>query len=286
MSWDAPAPSSPVQTLISLATPCANIEPLEFLAQSLGESRVYFADETTAFVGVGVCADLKAWNGRFLAIAQQTQTLFQNAILPQDSPKFAQPNLFGGFAFRDDFIPDNTWSIHHPAQFILPHFQLAKQGDACWLTMNVLVEEVTEGLIEELRKILEVRSEEWEVRGISQSYNLPVSTNYPLSNNDWNAMISDATERMKAGEFEKVVLSRMCELRFEENLSADSALHYLEQTYPTCYRFLFEPRPYHAFIGATPELLVQVDKGRLSADFPTYPFPIKLKDRLQNMIKF
>ncbi|HLV35628.1 MAG TPA: isochorismate synthase, partial [Spirillospora sp.] len=33
--------------------------------------------------------------------------------------------------------------------------------------------------------------------------------------------------------------------------------------YADCYRFLFEPRPYHAFYGATPELLAQVEGRRL-----------------------
>jgi menaquinone-specific isochorismate synthase len=39
----------------------------------------------------------------------------------------------------------------------------------------------------------------------------------------------------------------------------DSALAFLAQKYPETYRFLFEPRPYHAFYGATPELLATVD---------------------------
>jgi menaquinone-specific isochorismate synthase len=39
----------------------------------------------------------------------------------------------------------------------------------------------------------------------------------------------------------------------------DGALAYLNEQYNDCYRFLFEPRPFHAFFGATPELLAKVE---------------------------
>ncbi|MCB9006462.1 MAG: isochorismate synthase [Ardenticatenaceae bacterium] len=44
-----------------------------------------------------------------------------------------------------------------------------------------------------------------------------------------------------------------------KKVDVDGALAYLNATYPDCYRFLFEPRPFHAFYGATPELIVEVN---------------------------
>jgi isochorismate synthase len=63
------------------------------------------------------------------------------------------------------------------------------------------------------------------------------------------------------GTLHKAVLSRVCELRSSQHIDLHPALSYLNQHFADCTRFLFEPRPYHAFYGASPELLVQV-KGR------------------------
>jgi menaquinone-specific isochorismate synthase len=80
-----------------------------------------------------------------------------------------------------------------------------------------------------------------------------------MSYETWREMIESATQAMRTSELNKVVLSRVCELRFEERVDVDGALSYLNATHPDCHRFLFEPRPYHAFYGATPEMLARVD---------------------------
>ena len=43
----------------------------------------------------------------------------------------------------------------------------------------------------------------------------------------------------------------------------DAALTHLSARYPGCMTFLFEPRPQHAFFGATPELLARVQGDRV-----------------------
>jgi menaquinone-specific isochorismate synthase len=60
------------------------------------------------------------------------------------------------------------------------------------------------------------------------------------------------------------VLSRVCEIRSDAILDAAAALGFLNAQYVESYRFLFEPTPHHAFIGATPELLVKRDDGRVT----------------------
>ena len=67
---------------------------------------------------------------------------------------------------------------------------------------------------------------------------------------------------MRTSDLNKAVLSRVCEIRFDQRINVDRVLAYLNRNYSKCYRFLFEPRPYHAFYGATPELLAEVN-GRV-----------------------
>src|SRR5690606_30152378 len=71
------------------------------------------------------------------------------------------------------------------------------------------------------------------------------------------AIVSQATRTIRAGEMDKVVLSRVCEVRAGEPIDAAAALDLLNERYNDSYRFLFEPVPHHAFLGATPELLIR-----------------------------
>ena len=74
----------------------------------------------------------------------------------------------------------------------------------------------------------------------------------------WDEMIDGAMAAIDAGTLTKVVLARVCEVRSAATIDAATPLAYLDAHYGDSYRFLFEPRPHHAFLGATPELLVSI----------------------------
>ena len=67
-----------------------------------------------------------------------------------------------------------------------------------------------------------------------------------------------------AGDLTKAVLARAAELRFDGRVRPLPILRFLAGHYADCYRFLFEPRPHHAFYGASPELLAAVQGKQLS----------------------
>ena len=282
--------------LVSVSQPCPGLSAAAFLHHGLGRERFYWADGSLTLAGFGTAAELFAWGElRFQQMEAQARQLFAGAVIEGDIA--AAPRLFGGFAFRDDFTPDNTWSVFHPAHFILPHFQFSQQGDQTWLTLNALLpaDEDPAQVLPDLREALEfrvssfefrVRSSEFQVSGsrfqvanpqspvsqspvpslsISQSLSLPSSPliHYPLSYRQWSAMITEATAQMRQGEMDKVVLARVCEMRFPETVAVDAALTHLTARYPGCMTFLFEPRPQHAFFGATPELLARVQGDRV-----------------------
>jgi menaquinone-specific isochorismate synthase len=93
----------------------------------------------------------------------------------------------------------------------------------------------------------------------------PLHINYPMPYNTWAEKINDIRHQIHTTPLKKVVLSRVAELRFPDRVDVDGALAYLHQHYNDCYRFLFEPRPFHAFYGATPELLAKVDGRTLTS---------------------
>jgi len=128
--------------LVSYSQLAPTIDPIHFLCLARGQERFYWRDSRTdlTFAGMGIAADLMAWGeNRFQAIERQARSLFEHATSFQAGHDLARPRLFGGFAFRDDFIPDNTWAGFNPAHFILPHYQLVCRGEERWLTINTLL---------------------------------------------------------------------------------------------------------------------------------------------------
>ncbi len=252
--------------LLSVHLPCPDVTLAQFLRAGRGQPRTYWESsrDDVAFAGMGTALELFAWGeDRFKTIQRHALELFADALVLEEAEPLAAPRLFGGFSFRDDFVPDVAWSDFTPAHFVLPHYQLVRVGDATWLSINAhlpygenplaLLPDLKEALYEKIAQLQAVDA---------ASAALPAHTDlrYPMPYEDWEHILLDATRRMKDGELEKVVLSRVAEVRFGEQVLVDHALDFLAGRYPETYRFLFEPRPYHAFYGATPELLVTVQE--------------------------
>jgi len=266
--------------LVSLSRSCPGLKPAAFLRQALGSERFYWEDirEGIVYAGFGLAVNLMAWGEeRFHHIQEQARALFGDAVLLNNPSRLAAPRLFGGFSFRDDFTPDNTWSVYHPAHFVLPHYQLVQQGEEVWLTINTLLgqDEKAEEALPWLQEALEARAADLlqaaaadaTKAGETQSGERPKlkSVSYPMSFTAWQTMVDEARAQFETTALKKVVLARASEARFDSRVDVDGALAYLNQTYTNCYRFLFEPRPYHAFFGATPELLAQVNGSTVSS---------------------
>lgn len=253
------------ERLISYSQRAPGITVAEFLRQANGHERFYWEKGDLAFAGFGIAAELTAWGAeRVSSIEDKARKLFRDALVLCDAEPQARPRLFGGFSFYSDFVTENTWAAFAPAYFVLPHYQLVKRGGDTWLTINVQIG-ADEGYDEsELREALAARYEALlQVEPIRDEQPSLMSVNYPMPFERWSAIITDATQRMQAGEMQKVVLSRVCEIRFDDRIDIDAALAYLNEKYADCYRFLFEPSPHLAFYGATPELLVAVEGERI-----------------------
>ncbi|MCB0028827.1 MAG: isochorismate synthase [Anaerolineales bacterium] len=255
--------------LISFSLPCPEVDFAAILAAAAGSSRFLWRDpDGVTLAGFGTATNLIAYGPeRVSQIQAQAQQLFASARLLADTPALAAPRLFGGFAFRPDFVPDNIWTAFGPAHFVLPHYQYLEQGAERWLTINAFIapDDDPAAIPPQLREALSARIE--QLAGLDGAATVAAAAvaevNYPLTMAAWEEIIATTTDRMRTTELEKVVLSRVCELRFHDDIPIPAVLAHLDARYPDCYRFLFEPRPYHAFLGATPELLVRVDGAAL-----------------------
>lgn len=270
------ADGSPVYTsipaqygrLVSVSLPCENVTLAQFLALGRGGERYYWESsrDDIAFAGLGTALELQAYGAdRFEDIRHHAVELFADAIVQDSGQPLTGPRLFGGFSFRAEFVPDVAWSNFTPAHFVLPHFQLTRLGDAFYLTINAHVPFGENPLIlqPDLEEALHARIAEIQAADDDPLPPLQHSKlSYPMEYAVWERNLSDAIQRMRSGELQKVVLSRVAEVEFPRRFYADNALRYLTEQYPGTYRFVFEPRAGHAFFGATPELLVSTAGDR------------------------
>jgi len=254
--------------LVSYSLPAPGIDPLTFLHYAGGRPRFYWRDGRTGvtFAGMGIAADLMAWGeGRIGAIERQARELFANAVTFHTNDPLATPRLFGGFAFREDFVPDYAWFGFNPAHFILPHYQLVQHDEETWLTINTLLAADEDPVANEaqLREALQhcysdllafSRSVEPAARSTAKTKH---TVTYPMPYATWAQMIERAKDQFHNGSLQKVVLARVCEVQLPQLVDLVGALTYLQRRYAECYTFLFEPQPHHAFFGATPELLIE-----------------------------
>uniref|UniRef100_A0AAU3GN05 isochorismate synthase n=1 Tax=Streptomyces sp. NBC_01401 TaxID=2903854 RepID=A0AAU3GN05_9ACTN len=83
---------------------------------------------------------------------------------------------------------------------------------------------------------------------------------------EYSAAVAAAVERMRAGEFDKVVLARTLELTSARDLDLPGMLSRLARRDPDGYTFAVPSGPGRTLVGASPELLVARRGGRLVAN--------------------
>ncbi|MFI0239268.1 isochorismate synthase [Streptomyces sp. NPDC016845] len=83
---------------------------------------------------------------------------------------------------------------------------------------------------------------------------------------EYGAAVAAAVARMRAGEFDKVVLARTLELTGPHTPDLPTMLRRLARRDPAGYTFAVPSGPGRTLIGASPELLVARDGARLTAN--------------------
>ena len=264
-----------MQTLLSITIPAPEIGLTPFLKHGRGDARFLWRTPEITFAGIGGAAEYFGWGTRrYTEIESAIRSLFDAAhiVYPEHQevappPPAVRPHLFGGFAFTSNFVPDVAWSAFYPAHFMLPHYQFTAIGAERYLTINVITPDQTEAeqLIPDLTQGLHAKARDIAQQAVDLDETATISgLHYPMSRPLYDEMLHSAISELKAGRLDKVVLARICEMRLDRDIALSTIFSQLDQKYGDCIRFLFEPRPFHAFYGATPETLVEVAGDQLT----------------------
>jgi salicylate biosynthesis isochorismate synthase/menaquinone-specific isochorismate synthase len=203
---------------------------------------------------------------RFTRVAREWRRLARDAVAdPAQGPRGSGLVAVGGFAFASSGGASPQWDGYAPASLQVPEVALARRGDDVRLTLAALVS--PEDALDELTARLQSRlasltSASLPLLDPDPAGRFHVRSTMPPEH--YEAAVAGAVERIRAGQFEKVVLAREVEVHAPTAHDAGAVFGVLREAFPSCNVFV-AGRGDAAFIAASPELLVRRDGERASS---------------------
>jgi salicylate biosynthesis isochorismate synthase/menaquinone-specific isochorismate synthase len=224
-------------------------------------------DRAFALAGLGGVAEAASRGAdRFAEVAARCLELIRDAETsdPAGLPAAAGPVWMGGFAFAEDGGSSPVWSSFDPAAMTLPEVSLVRRDGATFLTANVLFGP-SEGGGEALRRI------QGRLGGLGGAA-LPLLDPHRIQRpqitsarapGEFERSVAAATERIGAGQMDKVVLAREIVVSAASAHDPAAVFGALRELFPSCFCFC-RGTPEAAFLGASPELLLRRSGAGLS----------------------
>ncbi|MDQ0352936.1 menaquinone-specific isochorismate synthase [Alkalibacillus filiformis] len=254
---------------LSLTIEVSSINPIDYFASrdDLKGERFYWtsADGELTFVGLGYANQFYSTDSdeRYQSIEQALQDQKQQMIQLQNEQIAGTGAIyFGGFSFFNE-RHHSEWHDFPVNQFVLPKRLLTVKSGKHYLSLNLWIE--PNDSAENVSTMIETELD--QVNGVQPFTNKEMSfaqVNDELTYEEWQSLIVNAVNEINDGKLDKVVLAREVEALFEEQVPVEQVLNALLEQQERSYIFVMENNN-QAFIGATPERLVEVNSGELQS---------------------
>ena len=148
----------------------------------------------------------------------------------------------GGFGYRPDREPAGPWSGFPALLFRIPELAIMRRRGRTFVFAAT----------DDAASLMDLTG--LPVRAVAARHLDVTSVRNPMA---WTAAVQTASERLRAGEAEKVVLAREVLARGDGVVSAGMVVRGLRAAYPSCFTYLIAGADGTAFAGASPELLIR-----------------------------
>jgi len=221
-----------------------------------------------AMAGVGVALSVAAeGDDRFTAAEERARAFFERLVLATHGSveRAPEPRFVGGLAFAPGAAVGTPWTLRGndafgDGRFVMPRWTYRIDGPEATLQLCLAAEASSRGVLEEydrlLTRLAHARPAEERVvpRGMIEE---------PPER--FEARVRRITERIAAGEAQKIVAARRVEVRLEGPASARPLIERFARRHRSCTRFAMRLAG-TTFLGATPERLVAVRNGRVHTE--------------------
>lgn len=244
--------------------PVSAVDPVALFRGAADASRFYWEDPTRGITisAVGEVSRIETSGPqRFAEASRAARAVFDQirfgAVDGLSEPDEAAPLLVGGFGFEDEPTGDARWMRFAPLRFVLPEFALTRRHRAAWRTLAARVlpnsdpDRITDALLERAddldRAQLSASAKPARRKGF-------VAVTEPSAPR-YRQQVDLAVASIGRGEFEKVVLTRVCKVARRGGFDAADAVAALRSQNPRC--FVFAVAVDHAcFVGASATRLI------------------------------
>ena len=181
-----------------------------------------------------------------------------------EAPPWAGPLLVGGFAFDSGVPLSGRWAGFPSAELVLPERLLTSRGGETWCCRAGLGSAPSGSVSTggcELDAALHSSAREVVADDSPPAFH--ASADRPLA--AYRGLVEEALGAIREGDLEKVVVARSCTVIGSRPFETLGVLRSLRALHPSCTIFALARGPV-TFLGATPERLVRLEKGRVHAD--------------------
>jgi salicylate biosynthesis isochorismate synthase/menaquinone-specific isochorismate synthase len=197
---------------------------------------------------------------RFATVAARWRELAGGAEADApDGPAGAGAVAVGGFAFADAGGSAPHWAGFPPASLHVPEISIARRGADTRLTVAALAtpDDTADDLLARIEtRLAELKQGPPPMLDPEPAERARIASVAPPEH--YVAAVARAVERIRAGDFEKIVLAREVAVHAPSAHDAGAVFDVLRQAFRSCYVFC-AGRDDAAFVAASPELLVRRD---------------------------
>jgi isochorismate synthase len=264
----ARARESDQPAILSVCKPLRHTaDPLAFLAAAsatLGDGVLWTQPGGASFAGAGAAADLRAAGpGRFGAVTAALGDLRRRVVRAGAVAPFP---LSGGFAFAAGAGEETIWVDLPDALLRAPRvlLQTVAGGQALRISVPVTPDATHQQIVEEIAHLLD-RARSWSRFQTVIPGGSPcgvVSARSIPEREAWQGSVATAVSLTRLGLLETGVLARAERLHAPAPFSAIDTLARLRAADPAATLFALQSGK-SWFLGATPERLVRLDRGRV-----------------------
>lgn len=261
--------------LLSISQEIDPIDPLRLFANSshYASERWYWEhpDGDLAIAGAGVATSkIFPDHTRFSELNQVHQEIASDALI-EGAGESSHPGIrfFSAFSFDPDRKPDRrVWKGFPPVYITVPRVMLLRQGNRHSLVFTISVSHHRDADTI-LRAANALYDRTWESLEKQIQQTRPRVDTSPAPEDEeiaeaYRQNVARASQAIRNGEFEKVVLARYRDIRTGNYFDVPNALDRLRSDYPGCYTFAVA-RQGSIFLGASPEQLIKQDQTQVSA---------------------
>ncbi|WP_158506695.1 isochorismate synthase MenF [Geminocystis sp. NIES-3709] len=277
---------------LSISIEIKNVDPLVVLQAIIPTHQTFFylenQQQQLTVLGFDV-AQISVGKGdqRFSQGRDFIQDCLSNTlIIGCNHLPFSGPHFFCNFTYTPSEIPQ-IWhnTVFPDATILFPQWQVirssglslvSRNGTApsshhCLLVANLEIEPSKLTLHDRIEKIIEQVTEKlrelekfsYQSVILAQPSLKELQGKYVIPLKDYKRGVERAVRAISANQFQKIVLANAIDIKITRPFQIASSLQILRHTYPECYLFAVRHGGTATFLGATPEVLLRTNDGKL-----------------------